>query len=346
MVNDFPTKLSRLKKPVWRVLKSYLPRRFPREHYEMVSDYPLRQGKYLRPGLLLLSTAMLGGSQEKAVLLAAAMQASEDWLLIHDDIEDHSEYRRSIASTPRPTLHKLHGEDLAINAGDALHIIMWRILGDAVEKIGGPQGWEVFRKMNDILLTTTEGQALELLWTQKDVVKVKRADYYRMISKKTAYYSIIGPLQLGAMVAGRGNRKTLEALERWGKPLGYAFQIRDDLINLTQSSRVMGKERGGDILEGKRTLMLIHLLEHCSKKESARIAAIYKKDRQDKTETEKNYVIRLMKHYGSLGNAADAIARNCRIARAEFDKFAAGLPDSEAKESLREAISFIENRVY
>ncbi len=346
MAVDFVEELARLKKPVWRALKSYLPDRYPKDHYKMVSDYPARQGKYLRPGLLLLSTEMLGGSQEKALLLAAAMQASEDWLLIHDDIEDHSQYRRSLPDCPRPTLHELNGVDLALNAGDALHILMWRIMTDAAEKLGGSLGWKVLRKMNDILLTTTEGQFLDLSWVRNSEAKVSLNDYYGMAYKKCAYYTIVGPLQLGALAAGQASPKIMADLKRVGTPLGYAFQIRDDLINLTQTSSILGKEQGGDILEGKRTLILIHLLQQCTPEEKDYIRLIYKKPREEKTETEKKYVIELMFKHGSLDYAAKAIADHCRMAEREFNKFAKPFPNTWAKATLKEAINFVGTRVY
>lgn len=346
MGRDFLAELTYLKQPVWRTLEKYLPSHDPVDHYNMVRDYPSRQGKYLRPGLLLLSTKMLGGSQEKALLLAAAMQASEDWLLIHDDIEDHSLYRRSTQNRPKPTLHVLHGPDLAINAGDALHILMWRILGDAVQKIGGELGWTIFRKFNDILLTTTEGQFLDLFWIRNNIIRISVKDYLHSVFKKCGYYTIVGPLQLGAMAAGQDSRKIMEQIKKWGTPLGYAFQMRDDLNNLTQKSDVMGKEQGGDILEGKRTLMLIHLLQQCSKEEEQYIAAIYRKDSSAKTETEKNYIIQLMEHYGSLNYVAKVIKENCRLAEREFNAFARPFPNSDAKANLKSAIDFVGNRTF
>lgn len=346
MEDNFILELERLKKPVWRVLQRYLPNAEPSQHYQMVRDYPSRQGKYLRPGLLLLSTEMLGGSQENALLLAAAIQASEEWLLIHDDVEDHSLYRRSTPAQPRPTLHVLHGEELAVNAGDALHIIMWRIVGDAVEKMKSEVGWKIFQKFNDILLTTTEGQFLDLSWVRNKVIKVSPKDYLKMVSKKCGYYTIVGPLQLGAMAAGHSSSKILNSMAKWGIPLGYAFQIRDDLNNLTQDSEVMGKEQGGDILEGKRTLLLIYLLEKCTKEESEYVRAIYRKERPEKTNSEKDYVLQLMARYGSFEHATKAIKSYCRVADREFRNFGRTLPKSKARETLRSAIDFIGSRAY
>jgi geranylgeranyl diphosphate synthase type II len=223
---------------------------------------------------------------------------------------------------------------------------MWRIMGDAVERIGGLLGWKIFRKMNDILLTTTEGQFLDLFWVRNNIVTLSERDYYDMIFKKCAYYTIIGPLQLGALAAGQSSPKIMASLKRLGTPLGYAFQICDDLINLTQESSISGKEQGGDILEGKRTLMLIHLLQHCTRAEQDYIKAIYIKLRKEKTEQEKNYVIRLMNKYGSLDYARKTITAHCRLAKKEFDQFAKQFPNSRAKDSLKAAIDFVGQRAF
>src|SRR5436853_532939 len=114
--------LKQLKSRVWKVIRRYLPHT-PAPFAQMVSDYPKRQGKYLRPALLLLAYNMFGKQDARADLMAAALQTSEDWLLIHDDAEDHGERRRQL-----PSLNVLHGEELAVNAGDALHLLMWRML--------------------------------------------------------------------------------------------------------------------------------------------------------------------------------------------------------------------------
>src|SRR3989344_7115050 len=127
------------KQKVWSVVEPYLndpnypssfdiPDKYKTiqfKHWNIVREYPERKGKYIRPTLLLLTAEGMGTKEEIALQTAAAMQTSEDWLLIHDDLEDDSEFRRG-----KLTLHKMHGEKLAINAGDALHIIMWKILLD------------------------------------------------------------------------------------------------------------------------------------------------------------------------------------------------------------------------
>lgn len=340
---DFKNELKKIKKPVWDKISSYLPFKDPSEHYKMVREYPERQGKYLRPGLVLFSAEMYGCAPEKAALTAAIMQTSEDWLLIHDDFEDHSLERRSTKEKHRPALHRLYGDELAVNAGDALHIIMWKMMGDNVRYLGDDSGWQIYYKMCDILAQTTEGQFIEINWIRNNILMLSPEDYYGMIYKKAGYYTITGPVQLGALVA-RTPVDQIKAIEEWGTPFGCAFQIWDDCMNLTVESEKQGKERGGDILEGKRTLILIHLLSRCSASERDRISAIYSKQREQKEEGEKEYILDLMEKYGSIDYAKKVAIEYAETAKSRFDVLTAHLPHSRARDIIRAGIDFTVTR--
>jgi len=341
---DFKKELEELKRPVWEKIQEYLPEKEPEGHYAMVREYPKRQGKYFRPGLVLLATEMFGGEREKALLTAAAMQTSEDWLLIHDDFEDHSEERRSTKDEYRPALNQIYGDELAVNAGDGLHIIMWKMLGDTVRFLGDEIGWKIYDKMYNILLTTTGGQYLELDWIRKGKVLTSEEEYYKMAYCKAGYYTVTAPLELGAMTAGILKNKELKKIENWGVPFGLAFQIWDDVMNVTVESSAQGKEKGGDILEGKRTLLLSHLLKNCAPIEKDCVISIYLKPREKKSAQEKEYVLNLMEKYGSI-DYAKSIARGFAQKSIEiFDKNTAYLPDTKAKQTIRAGISFVVNR--
>jgi geranylgeranyl diphosphate synthase type II len=162
-----------------------------KEHYEMLFDYPSRGGKYIRPGLLLCGTLGCGGSINDAMKTAAAMELSEDWILIHDDFQDKSLQRRG-----KPALHQIYGNELAVNAGDALHILMWRILMDNAQLHSADMTLKLFYEMNDFLNITCEGQYLELSYV-KNNEHVTEAQYFEIIDRKTSWYTIIGPLRLG-----------------------------------------------------------------------------------------------------------------------------------------------------
>ncbi len=337
---NFIYELAKLKEPVWRKIQKYLPKKEPLGHYNMVREYPTRQGKYFRPGLVMLGTKLFGGKAQKALLTAATMQTSEDWLLIHDDVEDHSDQRRH-----KPALHKMQGDELAINAGDALHIIMWKMLGDNARIMDNQTGWKIFNKMNDILLKATEGQYLELQWIRNKKIFVSQEKYLNMIERKTVYYTVIGPLQLGAILSGASDNE-IKKIEDWGMPFGYAFQIWDDYMNISMLNKKQGKEFGGDIMEGKRTLILSHLLAHCNNNERKKIENIYRKTREQKTNKEKNYILRLMEIYGSAEYAKKTARQFGEQAKEIFNKHNAQLKETRAKKIILAGIDFVTNREY
>lgn len=340
---DFVKELAELKKLVWKAVQVNLIDREPREYYAAVYEYPNRQGKYFRPSLVMLATEMFGGDADRAIQTAAAMQMSEEWLLVHDDFLDNSEERRSIATEYRPALNKIYGDKIAVNAGDTLHALMWKMVGDCVRELGDEKGWKVYDKMNDIILTTLEGQYLELDWNRNGKVVITEQEYYKMIYIKAGYYTVTGPLQLGAIIAG-ADEKDQSLIGEWGIPFGCAFQIWDDVMNLTVDSGVLGKEKGGDILEGKRTLSLIHLLGICSRTEAEYVKTIYLKKREQKSNSEMQYILNLMEKYGSIEYARSKAKDFSNKALRIFDNQTSHLPNGKAKEIIREGIKFVVNR--
>ena len=228
---------------------------------DLLADYPSRGGKMLRPAICLANARVFGGGSEPAARAAAAcVEMLHNGLLIHDDIQDESELRRG-----RPTLHALHGVPLAINAGDALIFSAFTPLIEAVR----PMGADLARQVLDVSVAmareTAEGQALELGWRDRNITALGEADYLRMAMKKTARMGMIWPAQLGLIIGSEG-RADPERVVGFGYFLGAAFQIEDDLRNLSADPGY-GKEMNGDLFEAKRTLMLIHLCGVCGKRD-------------------------------------------------------------------------------
>lgn len=222
------------------------------QYYDMLRDYPRRGGKGIRSELLLASARAHGVTVdtpqwEAALWLAAALELFQNWVLIHDDIEDDSEERRG-----KPALHRLHGVPLAINAGDALHAYMWA----AVHKADVPGTMPEFLNM---IHHTAQGQHLDLCWVEGRRWDLVEDDYLEMVRQKTAYYTVVIPLRLGALAAGV---TPSEQFTPAGLALGAAFQIRDDVLNLAGDAARYGKEIGGDLLEGKRTMIVLHWLRN------------------------------------------------------------------------------------
>ena len=262
-------------------------------HWELVSEYPHRMGKYVRPTLLML-TALAMGQEEKNILkAAAAMQTSEEWILISDDIEDKSELRRG-----KPTLHKQYGVELAINASDTLQTIMWKIMFDNLYILGESKTKELVDEFYKILIRTELGQTAEIKWFTENKLDFKDEDWYFIGASKSGYYSIAGPIRLGAIIAG-ASREQIEALTKFGIELGYCWQLVDDLLDLTSDFQGL-KQKANDIFEGKRTLMLSHLLVNVNKEGKVKLLKILEKTRSQKSDLEVEWVINLMKKYGSI----------------------------------------------
>src|ERR1700728_1204907 len=222
--------------------------------YELILDYPRRGGKALRPALSIATCLGLGGPLEAVLPTAATLELYHNAFLIHDDIEDESWRRRG-----RPTLHIDHGIPIAVNVGDALLSMSLQPLLDNVERVGLGPALRILRAVAHMTRQTVDGQALELDWVHSNTWQLDDTDYLAMVKLKTSWYSFITPLQVGAIAAGAGP-ECLPPLESLGRHLGAAFQITDDLLNLRADPEDYGKEIGGDLWEGKRTLMLLHTL--------------------------------------------------------------------------------------
>jgi geranylgeranyl diphosphate synthase type II len=224
--------------------------------YELILDYPRRGGKALRPALSIAICLGLGGHLEAVLPTAATLELYHNAFLIHDDIEDESWRRRG-----QPTLHIDHGIPIAVNVGDAMLSMSLQPLLDNVERVGLGPALRILRAVAHMTRQTVDGQALELEWVHSNTWQLDDADYLAMVELKTSWYSFITPLQVGAIAAGAGP-EWLAPLESLGRHLGAAFQITDDLLNLRADPEEYGKEIGGDLWEGKRTLMLLHTLRY------------------------------------------------------------------------------------
>ena len=262
--------------------------------YSMMRDYPSRPAKGLRPFLCVTACRAAGGRAEDALLTAACIELFQHWILIHDDIEDRSELRRG-----QPTLHVKQSPALALNAGDALHAKMWGALLANEERLGQKKTLRILAEFSRIVDATTEGQQMELAWVQNMRWDLGEADYYEMCSRKTSWYTVAGPCRLGAIVAG-ARPEVLDGLREFGLKLGVGFQIQDDVLNLAGDQSKYGKAKLDDILEGKRTLILLHLLEAVNPRERLKVVSIMNKDRGEKTEDDVLYVRSLIEKNDAL----------------------------------------------
>ncbi|HYU35713.1 MAG TPA: polyprenyl synthetase family protein [Thermoanaerobaculia bacterium] len=322
-----------------RALRRYLPSLEPRRYlYDLISDYPRRGGKMMRPSLCIATARAFGAQAEDALRAAVSIELFHNALLVHDDVHDESQLRRG-----RPSLHTLHGVPLALNAGSALAMLSLRPLADYRLKFGLKIAALLIEEMARMARESGEGQALELGWRRDNVIDLTEADYFEMVLKKTCWYTTITPMRLGALIGCREMLPEFETLIRLGFFFGTAFQIRDDVLNLTGDERY-GKEIYDDLLEGKRTLMLIHLLANATAQEHERIAAFLASPREERIGEPVRWVVERMKHYGSIDYAQEVANGLAGAALHEFSTLFDALPESRDKRFLAEMITWVLQR--
>ncbi len=290
-----------------------------------MSDYPSRRGKALRPSLCLATCEAFGGPLDDALPTATAIEMLHNAFLVHDDIEDASLLRRG-----EPTLHRRYGTALALNAGDGLALQAMGTLRENIDLLGSRLAERIMVEFDFMSQQTVAGQALELGWCRDNRIDLEPDDYLELIMKKTCWYTTVLPLRVGALVGSRGTAD-LDPMIEFGFHLGAAFQIRDDILNLVGDPGVYGKEALGDLLEGKRTLMLIHLLACADPVDRGWLMAYLALLPEERTPADVTRVLELMTSYGSIAFAAEFATGVARTATASMDGAFAGLDDTPAR---------------
>jgi geranylgeranyl diphosphate synthase type I len=292
-------------------IPKFLPITPPDEMYYAMRHLLDAGGKRLRPSALLLAAEAVGGKPENVMPAAVAIELVHNFTLIHDDIMDEADLRRGLT-----TVHKKWGVPRAIIAGDALYSKAFEILScTKSEPVRLVESLELLSKTcTDIC----EGQWMDMnLATRKDV---KEEEYMRMVEKKTAVL-FAASMKIGATLSG-ANNDAARALWDFGRMTGIGFQIYDDVIDLITPEEILGKAQGGDIIEGKRTLIVIHALS-----KGATIDALGK---SNATRSEVSAALTTLKESGSIGYAMNKAVGFIDEGKAALK----ALPDSEAKNIL------------
>ncbi len=319
---------------IYKTICDYVPMKEPLDHHKIMRDYIDRQGKYRRPGLLLLTAHLYGASLDDALLPAAAQQLSEDWILMQDDAEDDSELRRG-----KPAAQKLYGWIHAMNATNTGQIAMWKMLKDYVVKAGPERGNKLYDKFYEMLSYTVEGQYIEnhFIHDVKDLSKASEELYMRIADSKTCYYTVYGPMQLGALT-GNASDTDLRMLKEIGYNAGIAFQITDDILDLTSDEKEFGKKRNGDLYEGKITLIALHMYKSATPEERKRIDEIWKKERCDKTEEEILFIRSLIDKYKSVDYARSVGEQYGDEAKAAVGRYLGIMPTNGYRDIVISAV--------
>lgn len=322
-----------------KTLFRYIPELEPRKYlYELVSSYPGRPGKGFRPALCIATCKAFGGTESMALRSAVAIELFHNAFLVHDDVEDDSDFRRG-----DKTLNAEYGIPIAVNVGDAMNVLSIRPLMENLSLLGPEMTWIVFTEIEHMVRQCVEGQAMELGWVHENDTGLTEEDYLRMTLKKTCWYTIIHPCRIGALIATSGESDP-DRFNRFGYYLGAAFQIQDDLLNLIGEKEKYGKEIGGDIWEGKRTMMLIHLLNSSEPDEKQWLGHFLSIPRRHRNPEDVENVYRLMIKYDSFGYARSCSRNLAGAALKEFFTAYGALPDTRDKEFLYRIVLYMIER--
>ncbi len=292
-----------------------------------MKHYPLAGGKRLRPLLAYLVAEAISGRGDATVPYGVGLELIHNFTLVHDDIMDKSDRRRGIVS-----VHRKFDTPTAIIAGDALFAL-------AFENICNLQIDDALLRIivNDTALAVrevAEGQQMDMEFEKKHDVTVR--DYLNMIDKKTSrlYFAAA---RCGAII-GRGSLEQIKAMGELGYLMGIGFQIWDDVLDLEGEEEKTGKPFGGDIREGKRTLMVVYALNELRSDERKKFSSILGNSKASKKSVEE--AVSLLHKCGAVSYAKNFALEYVREAKEKTTV----LKSSEAKELLLEIIDYAVRR--
>lgn len=275
-------------------------------------------GKRIRPALLLLAAKLCDYRGRGAVRLGAVVEIIHTATLVHDDIIDDAKTRRG-----RPAANTQWGNSKCVLAGDWLYMQAFKI---AVQERN-------FRILDTLIELTQQMVEGELLQMEKLGRLITLEEHFDLIFRKTAcLFSVC--MRLGAILGGVSAEQE-EALGNYGHDLGMAFQIVDDVLDLTASEEVLGKPVASDLREGKATMAVIHAVERCTPAERSRIETVLR-DKAFNGVTHSD-ILDILQRYGSVEAATARAAQFADSARRAICTF----PDSEIKRALLWAPGFV-----
>jgi octaprenyl-diphosphate synthase len=275
-------------------------------------------GKRIRPALLLLSSKLFNYQGRGGVKLGAVVEIIHTATLVHDDIIDEAEIRRG-----RPAANTQWGNSKCVLAGDWLYMQAFKV---AVQE----RNFRILDTLIDLTQQMVEG---ELLQMEKLGKLISLDEHVDLIYRKTAcLFSVC--MRMGAILGGAAPEQE-QSLAQYGRDLGMAFQIQDDVLDLTASEDILGKPVASDLREGKVTLAVIHALERCDGQERRAIETVIRDRAFDRvTHTE---ILEILNRYGSLDAAHTRAQQYATLARNAI----CGFPDSEIKRALLWAPEFV-----
>ncbi|MDI9645550.1 MAG: polyprenyl synthetase family protein [Archaeoglobales archaeon] len=311
--------LERYVKEINKALDIYLTIKEPEGLYKAARHLIRAGGKRIRPVLFLIVCEALGKDYRKVLPAAVSIEAIHNFTLIHDDIMDRDELRRGV-----PTVHKVFGEATAILAGDTLFAEAFKFLTEC--EVDARNTLKAVEKLSEVCIKICEGQYFDMCFEEKSLVSEE--EYIEMVKLKTGVL-LAASASLPAILFGE-RKEVVDALWNFGIYCGIGFQIHDDTIDIT--SEETGKDRGSDILKGKKTLIVIRAFN-----QGVRLSTF---GRQKASSEELMEDLRKLEECGAIEYAA-------RKAKEFIEKGKESikiLPDTEAKDTLMKLADFFISR--
>jgi geranylgeranyl diphosphate synthase type I len=306
----------------------------PKELYLASSHYISSGGKRLRPYIVLKVSELFGGTSRKAMPAAAAVELIHNFSLVHDDIMDNDEVRHNV-----PTVHASYGVPLAILAGDILFSKAFQMMavGGLREGITEKSISEMVSRLSTACINVCEGQAIDMQMASNASQSYSQTDYIHMIEKKTASLFELS-CSLGVLSADNRKIEDLDRLSVFGKNIGIAFQLIDDLIGIVGDPQITGKAVGNDIREGKKTFPMVLVLEKAELNERNKLLKLFGSRRT--TDVELREATRIISNLGIEGEIRSLAESYVRQALESLKAY----PDSNQKNALQTSADFIIQR--
>ena len=311
---------------------------------------PNNPGKLLRPTLLLLAYEAAGAAGlanelepgpdylNRALPAAAAIEIIHNFTLVHDDIEDGDAERRH-----RPTLWNVWGIPQAINTGDGMFALgrmtLWRVLDAGVESSVAAR---LGAALDLACLVLSEGQYLDISFENQ--LEISTSMYVDMINRKTAALMACAA-EMGARL-GTEDAETIKRLRAFGEAMGIAFQVRDDLLGVWASTAELGKTPAGDVYRRKKSLPILHALEHANADDQTHLRSLYQQT-SDVTPEQVKAVLAIFERTGTQEYCRRFLAQHCQLAHEALANVPAtnNATASRAMDDLATMLAFVESAV-
>jgi len=306
-------------------LKNLLKGKKPKSLYEPCNYLLIGGGKRLRPFLVIISAKAAGGKFSQAYNAAIGIEVLHNFTLAHDDIMDNSDLRRG-----RLTLHKKYDVNTAILAGDNLIALAYEsLLKDCKNNTH-----EIVKTFTHGIIEVCEGQSLDKEFELKNNVSLN--EYKTMIYKKTAALAEMS-CRVGALLAN-ASPKIVNAVSEYGKNLGMAFQIQDDLLDIIAEEEKFGKKIGSDLIEGKKTFLFLSAIKRAKGEDKIHLEKIILN--KGLAPNEVPFYQELYKKLGVIDSAKKEIEKYTKLALESLEV----LPNEEGKQLMKWLANSLINR--